>query len=66
MTVSEKIKYEAQIIRYRASGLRMDIEYADYLNKWLHSPNSVDGTPYEIRMNSDRVRPMPYNVYWIE
>ena len=66
MTVSEKMKYEAQIIRLRASRCRMDREYADYLDRWLHSPESVDGTPYEMRMNSDDREPMPYNSYWLE
>lgn len=71
MTVSEKARYEAQIIRLRAvhgtmKPCRMDLEYADYLDRWLHSTGTVDGASYEMRMGNDNLRPMPYNVYWIE
>ena len=66
MTVSERARYEAMIVRYKASKCRMDREYASYLDRWFHSHETVDGQSYEMRMRNDKAEPMPYNAYWIE
>ena len=62
MTIAERrANYAEWARKNKESKYRREREYAGYVDRFLHSEESVDGTPAKDR--KDKL-PMPYNMYF--
>lgn len=62
MTIGEKrLQYAILAEKDKDSKYRREREYAHYIDRFLHSEESVDGMTYEQRLDK---LPMPYNLYF--